>query len=233
MTDANRHRLNKNAPTPDAHQEKLSIFSKFTYEAEDAYASFIDDESKHNEIIYDINSPPHPTENGAEGLMATEEQNIAEESSLERDIALLVQRAGYAAVAAEILRHNPAYTDNNQIPFPSLPDTAPKLYADRPKGQSIIDFLRDPDGWGPYLEAKALSRPDLRRLDPQAYMALANWLRKTEHKLPPDLQIPTRSEHAAGKEIADQEDIRTARRIMRRLDRQRALRRRLSTAENV
>lgn len=73
-----------------------------------------------------------------------------------------------------------------------LPKKAPKLYADRPAGQNIIDFLRDPEGWGPYVKTGRLSRADLGRLDPQAYMALSNWCRNKE--IPSDLKIPTKKQ---------------------------------------
>jgi hypothetical protein len=75
---------------------------------------------------------------------------------------------------------------------PPLPDKAPKLYRDRPKGQNIIDFLRDPDGWGPYVASGVLSRPDLRRLDPQAYKAVENWL--LSNPLPTDVQLAKKVE---------------------------------------
>ncbi len=77
-------------------------------------------------------------------------------------------------------------------PVLALPETAPKLYASRPKGQTIIEFLRDPDGWGPYVRAGRLSRPEFRHLDPQGEMALRNWLRT--NKLPDDMHIPTKVE---------------------------------------
>jgi hypothetical protein len=73
-----------------------------------------------------------------------------------------------------------------------LPSEAPKLYADRPTGQSMIDFLRDKDGWGPYVAAGLLTRLDFRRLDPAGEMALRNWLRSND--LPDDVRIPTKKE---------------------------------------
>jgi ApaG protein len=97
-----------------------------------------------------------------------------------------------AAVLGEPLRPD---SDHRQTSAPTvLPDKAPKLYADRPKGQNIIDFLRDPEGWGPYIKAGLLTRHEFRRFDPQAYMALANWLRDPNHILPPDVEIPTKRE---------------------------------------
>jgi hypothetical protein len=71
-----------------------------------------------------------------------------------------------------------------------LPDAAPKLYPNRPKGQSIVEYLRDPEGWGPFVEAGVLTRPDLLRLDPKAYRALYN----AKGPLPTDVDLPTKSE---------------------------------------
>ena len=76
-----------------------------------------------------------------------------------------------------------------------LPEKAPKLYKDRPGGQNIIDFLRDPDGWGPYVAAGILTKPVLRRLDWPAYKALDNWQRTKP--IPPDVTLPT------GKQVND------------------------------
>ena len=72
----------------------------------------------------------------------------------------------------------------------SLPEAAPKLYAKRPKGQGIVEFLRDPEGWGPYVKAGVLTRPDLLRLDRQAYRALYN----LKGPLPADVELLTKSE---------------------------------------
>jgi tetratricopeptide (TPR) repeat protein len=100
-----------------------------------------------------------------------------------------------------------------------LPERAPKLYAERPKGQSIIDFLRDPEGWGPYVAQGTLSRPDLGRFDPQAYRALAQWLHFNK-VLPPDLRIPTKSE-ALPKAFETPEAVKAAARMAKRAYRQR------------
>jgi hypothetical protein len=79
-----------------------------------------------------------------------------------------------------------------------LPEKAPELYAERthrkksdPNYENIEGFLRRV--WKtPWIDAGVLTMPDLERLDPQAYTALHNWLRK--NKLPPDLHIPTKNE---------------------------------------
>ena len=73
-----------------------------------------------------------------------------------------------------------------------LPDKAPSLYENRPKGQNIVDYLRDPRGWGPYVSAGIISRPDLKRLDPKAYKAVENWL--LHDPLPDDLPLLKKSD---------------------------------------
>ena len=77
---------------------------------------------------------------------------------------------------------------------PLLPEHAPKLYVDRPKGQNIIDFLRDPDGWGPYVQKGALTRPALRQLDPDAYFALTSWLQRNDNRLPSGMTLQNRTD---------------------------------------
>jgi hypothetical protein len=71
-----------------------------------------------------------------------------------------------------------------------LPEKPIREY--RPR-ESIIDYLQSPEGFGPWLEAKALTRPLLKRLSPKAYMALANWLRNNR-QLPVGMSIPTKAE---------------------------------------
>ena len=113
---------------------------------------------------------------------------------------------------------------SQEPPRLTLPEKAPKLYKDRPKGQTIIDFLRDPDGWGPYVAAGMLSRPDLRRLDSQAYTAVENWLR--HDPLPPDVFLPKKSD-IVDVEITltpyGQADIRTVQRLARARQRRSSL----------
>lgn len=89
----------------------------------------------------------------------------------------------------------------------TLPDAPPKYpYAPRMAG-GIVKYLED--NWAPYIEAGLLTRPDLNRIDPDAYQALRNWLRQNE--LPDHLYLPTVSE-AIDREI---EDLGGARRIKR------------------
>jgi len=71
---------------------------------------------------------------------------------------------------------------------PPLPDGAPAIYRDRAdKGENIITFLKRV--WGPWLEARVLTRRDLRRLDPSADGAVVNWLRHSP--FPDDIYLPT------------------------------------------
>lgn len=80
-------------------------------------------------------------------------------------------------------------------PVVALPDQAPELYVGNrggaKGGENIIEFLRRV--YGRYVEAEALTRPDLKRLDPKAYKALKNWL-VANRELPSDLVIPTQAE---------------------------------------
>ncbi len=95
--------------------------------------------------------------------------------------------------------------------FPTeLPEIAPKFYE---AGQGIVNFLRDPEGWWPYIQAGLLTRPDLYHYDPKAYSALANWLKKNQ--LPPDLQIFKKSEVVTS-ELANVGDdsLRTSQRLL-------------------
>lgn len=68
-----------------------------------------------------------------------------------------------------------------------LPEKAPAIYADRhDKAQTIIDFLKI---WKPWMDAKLLTRRDLRRLDPSADRAVERWIAK--HPLPSEFYLPT------------------------------------------
>lgn len=74
----------------------------------------------------------------------------------------------------------------------ALPEQAPQLYVGnrggKKGGENIIDFLRRV--WKPWMDAGVLTRPDLRRLDPKADAAVANWLR--QKPLPEDIALPQR-----------------------------------------
>jgi hypothetical protein len=94
-----------------------------------------------------------------------------------------------------------------------LPEEIPESqwYKNRPKGQSLRHFL-EVDGWpAPYVKAKILSRPELRKRDPSAYYAIYNT--KEGVQLPPDL-IPTKPQ-LVDEELShlDRERVRDARRL--------------------
>jgi len=106
---------------------------------------------------------------------------------------------------------------------PPLPKKAPILYDARDKSQNIVDFLLDPNGWGPWVRLGALPRQTLRQLDPSAYAALNYWLRT--YGLPPDIEIPTRTQLidrvVASGTIPVAEAPRLARTLLRRAERAR------------
>jgi len=62
----------------------------------------------------------------------------------------------------------------------------------RPYQDKIVDYLRSPEGLGPWFEAGLLTRPLIREKSLAAYTALNNYLRKYE--LPEDMQILKRDE---------------------------------------
>ena len=110
---------------------------------------------------------------------------------LARSFAKLAERAASGQSLDPILSGVERFA-NTTLPRP-LPEKAPKLFK---KGENILEFLRDPEGWGPWTIAAtgggALSRPQLRKYDELAYAALHNWLK--HNKLPDDMSIPTRRE---------------------------------------
>ncbi len=101
-----------------------------------------------------------------------------------------------------------------QAATPSLPDFIPEADKYKPR-QGIVEFLES--GWpAPFVKANALSRPDFRRLDPEADMALRNWLRNPHNKLPSHLHIPTKAElNDRMLEGTDPEQLRHAARLHR------------------
>ncbi|MBJ7319217.1 MAG: hypothetical protein JHC96_10495 [Brevundimonas sp.] len=75
-------------------------------------------------------------------------------------------------------------------PIATAPETAPVFWArEKQVGDTPPDFIRRV--YAPWL-GKGLTRPDIKRLDPQLYVALSNWLRKNE--MPNDLDLPTLKE---------------------------------------
>jgi hypothetical protein len=90
----------------------------------------------------------------------------------------------------------------------------------RPR-ESIVDYLKSPEGFGPWVEAGELSRPLLREKAPRAYTALANWLRNPTHSLEEvGLDIPTKSKLVEGRQL-DPDEVRRARQLVNAYDRTR------------
>ena len=92
----------------------------------------------------------------------------------------------------------PAQGVNAAPTLEPLPDAPPK-YAYKPRMEGGIEkYLRD--NWTPYIEAGILSRPDLKRIDAPAYIALKNYL-GGGRRLPSDIHVPDKSE-ALDRQIA-------------------------------
>lgn len=112
-------------------------------------------------------------------------------------------------------------------PSLTLPSEAPELYVGnrggKRGGENIVEFLRRV--WMPWIEAGVLTRPDLRRLDPKADVAMSNWFQKNK-PWPDDLLIKSKSEAVAMRtaELAADPDA------MRLLQRSRAETRRIARA---
>jgi|GEM_PF-4733292 len=71
-----------------------------------------------------------------------------------------------------------------------LPSVAPALWTqDRLRSDTPPDFIKR--HYEPWL-GKGLARSDIRRLDPNLYESLANWLRKNQ--MPEDMDLPTLKE---------------------------------------
>lgn len=76
-----------------------------------------------------------------------------------------------------------------------LPKEAPAIWRTAKRsGDNPPDFIKR--HYEPWLrqDGTGLTRPDIKRLDPSLYTALANWLRKPENQLPDDCPVPTKSE---------------------------------------
>lgn len=72
----------------------------------------------------------------------------------------------------------------------ALPNKAPAIWTEaKLSGDTPPAFIQR--HYGPWL-GKGLTRPDIKRLDGQLYVALSNWLRKNE--MPHDLDLPTLKE---------------------------------------
>ena len=72
----------------------------------------------------------------------------------------------------------------------TLPSMAPASWAKgKQPGDTPPEFIRR--HYAPWL-GKGLTRPDIKRLDPQLYVGLNNWLRNNE--MPADVDLPTLKE---------------------------------------
>lgn len=75
----------------------------------------------------------------------------------------------------------------------ATPDYAPAIWkTDKLPGDTPPDFIMRHYGAWLRVDGAGLTRPDVKRLDPTLYMALANWLRANE--LPDDCPLPTKSQ---------------------------------------
>lgn len=98
-----------------------------------------------------------------------------------------IESTGMASAFVRELLGVDAAQAQQAVPTDALPDVAPALWAkDKRAGETPPDFIRRV--YEPWI-GKGLARSDLRGLDPQLYMALANWLRKNE--MPGDIDLPT------------------------------------------
>lgn len=118
-----------------------------------------------------------------------------ESEKLARVASAAIDRAVAEHLAGKPLSLEPTFkpaAEGADAPIPSLrlPDAPPKYpYAPRMEG-GIVKYLED--NWAAYIEAGLMTRPDLARIDPDAYQALRNWLRQND--LPRHIYLPTVSE---------------------------------------
>ena len=100
------------------------------------------------------------------------------------------QMSAHLAAESEQRNHSPVTSK----PDLTLPATAPELYVGnrggKKGGENIVAFLRRV--WMSWIEAGVLTRPDLRRLDPKADIAITNWVAKKPW--PDDLLIPSKAD---------------------------------------
>ena len=130
-----------------------------------------------------------------------------------------------AALAAEFDGKTPRLP--SEVTDRRTPAHAPELYSERGiradlgRKENIVEFLQRV--YGPWITASApiMTRPDLRRVDPDAEMALRNWLREPKHELPKGIAIPTKSEAVQAQltQLNDVARVRAARNLIRAHDR--------------
>ena len=126
-------------------------------------------------------------------------ENINGDAELEQGLSNLVNKFGFDAVATWIVGQ--ASPDDralltgmvhaaHQTAVPTLPDAPLRDF--QSGKEHIVDYIRSPDGLGPWLEAGVLTRPLMRKIARKAYNALSVWIQN--NTLPPDIHIPTKSE---------------------------------------
>ena len=83
----------------------------------------------------------------------------------------------------------------NSVVDDGLPPRPVREYQPR---EGIIEYLKAPDGLGPWLEAGVLTRPMVKEFSPSAYNALAYWLRDKSNSLEAEgIILPSKSEVVA------------------------------------
>lgn len=97
----------------------------------------------------------------------------------------------------------------------SLPEK-PMRDFDR-RQESLVDYLRADDGLGPWVKAQVLTRPMMRDIAPSAYLGLNSYLQR--NSLPEDIHIPKQTEAQRADDPIDEDQVRWARRILRRVER--------------
>lgn len=82
-----------------------------------------------------------------------------------------------------------AFNLKSKVAQAELPDRPERDYQPR---EDLFAYLRSEEGFGPWIAAGALTRPEIRKA-PKAYAALTYWI-KSGRPIPSDLHIPTKSD---------------------------------------
>jgi hypothetical protein len=110
----------------------------------------------------------------------------------------------------------------------ALPMEPPALWKrDKLRRDTAPEFIKR--HYGQYLRADGtgLSRPDIKRLDPQLYTSMTYWLHRNGNKLPDDCPLPTKFEMVTLELSRPGPDPEVAKDWLRRME---AARRRKNTA---